>query len=52
MEEFFNKIADALYEVFTNFFSFEPFKVFILCGVLLVFIVYFIQSFFAWRKDR
>lgn len=52
MEEFFNKFADALYEVFINFFSYEPFKVFILCGSLLIFIVYFIQSLIARGRDR
>lgn len=52
MEEFFNKFVDALFEIFTNFFSFAPFKVFILCGALLVFIVYFIQSLISRRRDK
>ena len=52
MEEFFNKFADALFEIFTNFFSFEPFKVFFLVGSVLVFIVFFIQSLCARGKDK
>lgn len=52
MEEFFNKFADALFEIFTNFFSFEPFKVFILSGSLLIFVVYFIYALMSRGKDR
>lgn len=52
MEEFFNKFADGIFEIFTMMFSFEPFKVFILLGVVLVFIVFFIHSLCAREKDR
>lgn len=52
MEEFFNIFADALFDIFTNFFSFEPYKVFILCGSLLIFIVYFIYALMCRSKDR
>ena len=52
MEEFFNKILDAILEVFTNIFSFVPFQVFFLLGSLLIFIVFFIQSLIArGRKE-
>lgn len=52
MEEFFNKIIDSIFEIFTNIFSFVPFQVFFLFGSLLIFIVFFIQSLFARGKDR
>lgn len=51
MEEFFNSFADALFEIFTNFFSFDPFKVFILCGAIFIFIVYFIYALMSRGKD-
>lgn len=44
MVEFFNTFSDAIFEIFTNLFSFDPLKVFILCGAVLVFCVYFICS--------
>lgn len=52
MEEFFNKLFDAIFEVFTNIFSFVPFQVFFLCGSLLIFIVFFIQSLMARGRGR
>lgn len=52
MEEFFNKIIDSIFEIFTNIFSFVPFQVFFLFGSLLIFIVFFIQSLFARGKYR
>lgn len=51
MEEFFNKILEAILEVFTNIFSFVPFQVFFLVGSVLVFIVFFIQSLVARGKQ-
>lgn len=44
MEQFFNKLFDSIFEVFTKIFSFVPFQVFFLFGSLLVVIVFFIQS--------
>ena len=52
MEEFFNKLVDSIFEVFTNIFSFVPFQVFFLFGTLLICIVFFIQSLMARGRDR
>ena len=52
MEQFFNRLIDAIFEIFTNMFSFVPFQVFFLCGSLLIFIVFFIQSLKARGRDR
>ena len=52
MVEFFNKLVDSIFEVFTNIFSFVPFQVFFLFGTLLIFIVFFIQSLLSRGKDR
>lgn len=51
MEEFFNKLVDAIFEIFTNIFSFVPFQVFFLAGSLILAIVFFIQSFSPRGKD-
>lgn len=52
MEQFFNRLLDSIFEIFINIFSFVPFQVFFLFGSLLIFIVFFIQSFCARGKDR
>ena len=52
MEQFFNRLFDAIFEIFTNIFSFVPFQVFFLFGSLLIFIVFFIHSLTARGKDR
>lgn len=52
MEEFFNRLVDAIFEIFTNIFSFVPFQVFFLCGSLLIFLVFFIQSLFARGNNQ
>ena len=52
MEQFFNRLLDSIFEIFINIFSFVPFQVFFLCGSLLIFIVFFIQSLIARGKDR
>ena len=52
MEEFFSNFVDAIFEIFTNIFSFVPFQVFFLCGTLLIFIVFFIQSLVSRGTDR
>lgn len=52
MEEFFNKLLDAILEVFTKIFSFVPFQVFFLVGSLLIFIVFFIQSLMSRGRDK
>ena len=52
MEEFFNRFLDAIFEIFTMMFSYEPFKVFILLGAVLVFIVFFIYSLVSRRNDK
>ena len=52
MEEFFNRFLDGIFEIFTMMFSYEPFKVFILLGSVLVFIVFFFQSLSSRSKDR
>lgn len=51
MEKFFNKLVDAIFDIFTNIFSFVPFQVFFLVGSVLVFIVFFVQSLVARGKD-
>ena len=52
MEHFFNRLLDAIFEIFTNIFAFVPFQFFFLFGTLLIFIVFFIQSLMARSKDR
>lgn len=52
MEEFFNKLLDAILEVFTKIFSFVPFQVLFLVGSLLIFIVFFIQSLMSRGRDK
>ena len=51
MEQFFDRLLDALFEIFTNIFSFVPFQVFFLVGTVLLFIVFFIQSLSWGRKE-
>lgn len=52
MEEFFNRLVDAIFEIFTNIFSYVPFQVFFLVGSVLVFIVFFIQSLSSRGKKE
>lgn len=52
MEQFFNRLLDSIFEIFTNMFSFVPFQVFFLFGSLLVVIVFFIQSLSPRGKNQ
>lgn len=52
MEQFFNRLLDSIFEIFTNIFSFVPFQVFFLVGSVLVFIVFFIQSLCSRGRNQ
>ena len=52
MEVFFNKFVDALFEIFTNIFSFVPFQVFFLFSSLVIAIVCIIRFVSVRREDR
>ena len=52
MEQFFNRFFDAIFEIFTNIFSFVPFQVLFLFGSLLIVLVCIIRFVSFRREDR
>lgn len=52
MEEFFNICLDSIFELFTNIFTFVPFQVLLIFGLVLVALLSVVYALFPRGKNK